>query len=282
MRFQGTGDIMENKGAFTAPQAQAYLERIGCTRPAGATQGALDELVYAHQCSIPFETIDMHQCTEAPDLDPGHVFDKIVTQHRGGYCYELNALFERLLVSLGFAARPCLCRAVCGQIEKDPINHRGILVAIDGREVFADVGFGGPLPCASVNLSNGQEQVIRGERFTTNKLDDYWWAIDRVTQAKKDLYGIEGPSRVQTEIEFCLATVTDKDFDSLNLSCSQPGMEFHDHRIANLRTKDGYYGIWDDTLTVRANGERTRTPLPDEAAFADALETYFGFRPYGT
>lgn len=270
---------MSNAEALTMQQTEAYLNRIGCAKPAEATRAVLDELIYAHQCSIPFETIDMYQCTKAPDLKLARVFDKIVTRHRGGYCYELNALFEQLLTSLGFNARPCLCRAVCGQTEKDPINHRGILVAIDGCEVFTDVGFGGPLPCGSVSLADGAQQVIRGEHFTARKLDVYWWAIDRVTQARRDLYGIEGPSRTQTEIEFCLATVQDGDFASLNLACSQPGTEFHDHRIANLRTTEGYCGIWDDTLTIRTNGERTRMHLPDEAAFSDALETYFGFRP---
>ena len=79
---------------------------------------------------------------------------------------------------------------------------------------------------------------------------DSWWAVDRVTGAKKDLYGIEGPSRMQTELELCLATVSDKDFDALNLACSRPGTEFHDHRIANLRTPNGYFAIWDDVLTA--------------------------------
>ena len=105
--------------------------------------------------------------------------------------------------------------------------------------------------------------------------------MDRVTGAKKDLYGIEGPSRMQTELELCLATVMDRDFDALNLACSRPGTEFHDHRIANLRTPNGYFAIWDDMLTVRKDGKKERIPLPDEAAFADACEQYFGFRPHG-
>ena len=143
------------------------------------------------------------------------------------------------------------------------------------------MGFGGPLPSASLSLVDGQEQIIRGESFTARRIDAYWWAVDRVTGAKKDLYGIEGPSHMQTELELCLATVSDKDFDALNLACSRPGTEFHDHRIANLRTPNGYFAIWDDVLTVRKDGKKERIPLPDEAAFADACEQYFGFRPHG-
>lgn len=270
---------MQPTNVLCAEKVDTYLARLSCPRPTAPTREALDELIYAHQCSIPFETIDMHHCTQPPNLNPDRVFDKLVTQRRGGYCFELNSLFESLLASLHFDARPCLCRAVCGCAERDPINHRGILVRFGDDEVLADVGFGGPLPSASLALKDGQQQVIRGESFTARKLDEMWWAVDRITQAKKDLYGIEGPSRTQTELEFCLATVYDKDFDALNLACSQPGMEFYEHRIANLRTPDGYFGIWDSTLTVRKNGQKEKTHLVDEVAFADALETYFGFRP---
>ena len=262
---------MEGEFALGAQRTRAYLARLGLERPERPTREALDELVYAHQC----------RCTEPPDLEPARVFDKLVAQRRGGYCFELNALFEALLASLGYRVRPCLCRAVCGAKVKDPINHRAVLVELDGKEVLVDVGFGGPLPSASLSLADGQEQIIRGESFTARRIDAYWWAVDRVTGAKKDLYGIEGPSRMQTELELCLATVMDRDFDALNLACSRPGTEFHDHRIANLRTPNGYFAIWDDMLTVRKDGKKERIPLPDEAAFADACEQYFGFRPHG-
>ena len=143
---------MEGEFALGAQRTRAYLARLGLERPERPTREALDELVYAHQCSIPFETIDMYRCTEPPDLEPARVFDKLVAQRRGGYCFELNALFEALLASLGYRVRPCLCRAVCGAKVKDPINHRAVLVELDGKEVLVDVGFGGPLPSASLSL----------------------------------------------------------------------------------------------------------------------------------
>ena len=103
---------MESEFVLGAQETRAYLARLGLERPERPTREALDDLVYAHQCSIPFETIDMYRCTEPPDLEPAHVFDKLVTQRRGGYCFELNTLFEALLASLGYQVRPCLCRAV--------------------------------------------------------------------------------------------------------------------------------------------------------------------------
>ena len=53
-------------------------------------------------------------------------------KRRGGYCFELNKLFEALLVALGYDARPCLARSADVPGQRDPINHRGLLVSVEG------------------------------------------------------------------------------------------------------------------------------------------------------
>ena len=273
---------MEGEFALGAQRTRAYLARLGLERPERPTREALDELVYAHQCSIPFETIDMYRCTEPPDLEPARVFDKLVAQRRGGYCFELNALFEALLASLGYRVRPCLCRAVCGAKVKDPINHRAVLVELDGKEVLVDVGFGGPLPSASLSLADGQEQIIRGESFTARRIDAYWWAVDRVTGRKKDLYGIEGPVSHADR-----AGAVPGNRDGQGLRRAQPCLLPSGHGVPRPPHSEPAHAerllspIWDDMLTVRKDGKKERIPLPDEAAFADACEQYFGFRPHG-
>ena len=46
-----------------------------------------------------------------------------------------------------------------------PMGARAVLVELGSEEVLVDVGFGGPLPSASLSLVDGQEQIIRGESF---------------------------------------------------------------------------------------------------------------------
>ena len=256
-----------------------YLSRLQFRAQPLVDRQTLDELIYLHQCSIPFETIDMHLCTEPPALDKEHVFNKLITQKRGGYCFELNLLFEMLLNSLGFVARPCLCRAVRGREGRMPINHRGILVELDESTLFADVGFGGPMAAGSLSLKETQEQIVRDETYSMRSIDDSWWALERVTQAQGDLYGDEGPSRKQVELELCMAAVEDLDFEALNLFFSRPGTLFHDVVIANLRTATGYYGLRENTLTQRENGESTKVELSGEKEFSDAVLQHFGFLP---
>ena len=115
-----------------------YLARIGWEGDAPVTRKTLDGLVYAHQCSVPFETADLVALGGTPSLEMGDLYQKIVVDRHGGFCFELNKMFELLLRSVGFEVRPCLSRAVRGREGRMPINHRGTLVSLDGELLSVD------------------------------------------------------------------------------------------------------------------------------------------------
>lgn len=50
---------------------QRYLERIGFDRDPRRDKETLDELVYRHQCSVPFETVTLHRSGKTPPSIPG-------------------------------------------------------------------------------------------------------------------------------------------------------------------------------------------------------------------
>lgn len=261
---------------LTKDQTQLYLKRLGITNTPDPTKENLDALIYAHQTKIPFETIGVHRCTATPDLSIEHLFQKIIENNNGGYCFELNKLFENLLTSLGYNARPALSRAVRGREGRMPINHRGILVDLDKGLFFADVGFGGPMPAGALQIDTDEEQNICDETFITESTDHGWWNIDRITKAANDYHDDGIPARRQTELELCSAIVEDIDFDSLNLFCSQPGTLFRDHEVVNLRTDNGYKGYKDGVLTIRENGQKTVIELDSKEDRERALKEHFG------
>ena len=261
---------------LTADQTRAYLDRIGIEGAPEPTRAALDELVRRHQMSVPFETVGLHRSGAPPELGLDQLFDKVVAQRRGGYCFELNKLFHALLRALGFDARPCLCRAVRGREGRMPINHRGTIVALDEGLLSADVGFGGPMPAGAILLASGDDQVIAGEAYAAAPGDHSWWRIERITQAGADLYDDEVPVRRQVELELCLAAVEEVDFDALNRFFSQPGTLFREHEIVNLRTPGGYLGLEDAVLTIREGGQKTVVELAGARAVDDALRERFG------
>ena len=260
---------------LTQTQQRQYLERLGIPEAKAPTPEFLDELVYAHQTHVPFETLGVHRRDDVPDLDLDSLFTKVVLENKGGYCFELNKLFEALLVSLGFDAYPVLSRAVRGREGRMPINHRGMLVDFDDGIRSADVGFGGPMPAGSILLDTETEQSVRGETYITKDLGNGWWSIDRITQAGQDLHDDNLPARRQTELELCTTPVEDLDFGALNLFCAQPGTLFRDHDVINLRTEHGYKGYKDGVLTIRENGAKTVQEL-NEAETAATLKEHFG------
>lgn len=263
---------------LTDAQIDAYFKRIGFEGRVTNSKHTLDELVLAHQCTIPFETVTLHRRGGGPRLETEFIFEKVVERELGGYCFELNKLFEELLASLGFEVRPALSRAVRGRGGRMPINHRGIIAYADEGACSVDVGFGGPMPAGALLLSHGLEQEIFGETYTPRETENSWWKIERLTQAAGDNYDDDKPVRRQVELELCTAAVEDIDFSALNLYFSQPGTLFHDHEIVNLRTRSGYVGFKDGVLTVREDGRKTVSEIDDPQKVNETLARCFGLR----
>jgi N-hydroxyarylamine O-acetyltransferase len=72
-----------------------YLKRIDYSGSLGLTAEVLNGLHYAHLLAVPFENLDIH-LGHPILLNEDQLFDKIVTQRRGGFCYELNESFTAL------------------------------------------------------------------------------------------------------------------------------------------------------------------------------------------
>jgi N-hydroxyarylamine O-acetyltransferase len=133
-------------------QLAAYLERIGHRWNVRPDLETLRSLHRAHLEAIPFEALDV-QLGRQPSLDPDAIFDKLVGQRRGGWCYEMNGLFGRVIEHIGFE----VTRVACGVMrhfggEERMGTHLALLVRLDGEDWLADVGFGSslvePIPLA--------------------------------------------------------------------------------------------------------------------------------------
>lgn len=256
-------------------QVEGYLHRLGIfERPEPCTE-ALDYLVFLHQKTIPFETYTVNVLGEVPSLALECLYRKIVAQRKGGYCFELNKLFEALLAGLGFEARPVLCRAV-ERTGRSPINHRGIVVSLGGLDYFVDVGYGGPMPAGALLLRHEATQEIQGDVFIPRQVDGSWWAVDRITKSKADFFDDDIPARRQTELELCMVEVEDFDFNLLNIALSQQGDIFRDNLLANLRTENGYRALVDFTFTIREDGRKTVKELMSADEQVAVLRDYFG------
>ena len=75
---------------------EAYLKRINYTGSLAVTPETLRELQLAHLKTVPFENLSIHS-GEPIVLEAEALFEKIVEQRRGGFCYECNGAFAGLL-----------------------------------------------------------------------------------------------------------------------------------------------------------------------------------------
>jgi N-hydroxyarylamine O-acetyltransferase len=143
---------------LSVQQLDRYCARVAYHGPRDATLSTLRALHRAHLLAIPYENLDIHLGLEVT-LDPAAMFTKLVDEGRGGWCYEMNGVFGRVLETLGFDVRylsGAVGRATSGWRAQG--NHLVLLVRLD-RLWIADVGFGDgfltPLPLEPGTYSQG-------------------------------------------------------------------------------------------------------------------------------
>ena len=152
------------------PDPEKYLERIGLAgEKPEPTAKWLDRLVVEQLYHIPFDDLDVFADGAWPSLAVEDMFDKIIVRKRGGYCYELNSLFKALLLSLGYEAYTVIVHLMGDRDYIGIPSHCAIVVRIDGKKYFLDVGYGGRVPNGAVafdgELHHGY-RIGRQEMYT--------------------------------------------------------------------------------------------------------------------
>lgn len=249
------------------PDCAAYAQRIGMEWPLTPDLPTLDRIVFQHQCTVPFENLEAYAQQRTPSLEIPVLYDKVVRQKRGGYCFELNALLCAFLQGAGYDAWSVSCRILRGKDFIPPMLHRGVLVRLDGKLYYCDVGYGGPQPAGAVPL--GERREIRGEVFLSEKREGDWWGLDRIT------------SQGQREkvFEFWTMPLPASYFVPYNFYCANsPDSVFTQKRMLNLRTEWGSLALTEDTLTERRDGETLTIRAESREALQQMALDRFGLQ----
>lgn len=249
------------------PDVGAYLARIGIGEAGAPSAAFLDELVLAHQTHVPFENLDIFEKGLVPSLGIASLFEKVVARNRGGYCFELNALFAALLKQLGYDVRPCMGRVLLHPDPHPLIRHRSNFVTIDHARYLVDVGFGGPMPPFALRVEDGFKRMDGSHVFGVRRHDEFWWDVTYAST--------EGAER--TVLSVCDLPVGEEDFVPLSFFQAKPSDSvFRLNRMANIRTADGARNLRNSTYTEFRDGEKAVTEIEDEGEIARILQTVFG------
>lgn len=214
---------MEYSEKLSTLQVQAYLKRLEIQESIIPDLTALNVLLFAQLTHIPFDSLDVWATGACPSLKLDDIYNKIVVNHRGGYCFELNSLFRSLLNSLGFAAYQAIAYILNPDGTQQPPAHNVILCELAGKKYFCDVGYGGPVPYVALELKEGIQSG-----FELIRCKDTWY-VYRVT---------DSGSRPLTAFRDIPATMND--LIPLNFYISQrPDIHFRHVIHLSRRNPDG-------------------------------------------
>lgn len=261
------------QSAPTPVDLPAYLARIGYAGPLAPTLEVLTALQAAHVAAIPFEAIDV-LVGEGVDLDPAAIDAKLIGARRGGYCFEQNGLFLRVLTALGFEATGLIARVrwmLPDDAPPTPRTHQLTRVTIGGAAWLVDVGFGSAVPAAPLRLGVEGAQATAHEPCRIVDADGGWRVEAGIGDGWVPLYVVDPAPAVPI------------DYEVGNWYTSQhPASHFRHQLIAARTTADARHALRDNRLTIRhRDGTLDQRYLTADAIEA-ALASTFGLtvRPH--
>jgi N-hydroxyarylamine O-acetyltransferase len=242
-----------------------YLKRIDYSGSLGLTAEVLNGLHYAHLLTVPFENLDIH-LGKPILLNEAQLFEKIVTQRRGGFCYELNGLFAALLRELGFDL-DLLSARVCENGEYGPEYDHLVLRVRLKDDWLVDVGFGDSFN-KPLRLFESGDQVRSGVSYRVERGSSDW-----------KLLRMDDPGKWRCSYCFSLLPRQLSDFKELcHYHQTSPKSSFTQKRLCTRATPEGRITLSDSRLIITTNDHRREKTLVDEKAYLSALGNHFGIR----
>ncbi len=240
---------------------EQYLQRIHYSGETAPTYAVLCDLQRQHLYHIPFENFAIHDKVPV-NLDTAALFKKIVTERRGGFCYELNGLFYALLKQLGFDVRLVSAQVYNGNDYGPPFDHAAMVVVLDNKRYLSDVGFG-EFVLHPLEIDCDVVQVDACGDFTVTQADNVYYVAKKDASGDKPIY------------QFSLQSVSIDDFSEMcDYHQHSPDSHFTQKRLISLATPNGRVTLSGKTLIKRSNGKSTEETLTD-AAYRQALKRYF-------
>ena len=124
---------------LTRDEIRKYLDRLEYDKIPAPDLETLHALQWAHLTHVPYENIDALLGIPI-SLKPDDLYRKIVLEHRGGWCFELQGAYGYLLQSLGFAVMQYAARFMDEPGVVQMRRHRILVVDFNGRRYLTDVG----------------------------------------------------------------------------------------------------------------------------------------------
>jgi len=244
-----------------------YLKRLKYSKPARADLETLRGLQLAHLQNIPFENLDIGLGRKI-ELNESALWDKVITQKRGGFCYELNGLFARLLQQIGFEVTYLNARDYHEGIDTFGIDfdHLALMVTMPNKSTrwLTDVGFGDTFT-QPLNIDDSPEQVqgLRGYLVEPFRNGYQIWQRN-----------YDGSRERQYFFDLSSHHFPDEYLETCQYHQTSPKSIFTQNRIISRLTEDGRVSLDNDKLIITSNGKRSTQEVKEDER-TSLLKKYF-------
>lgn len=201
---------------------------------------------------IPFENLDVMDKTTKP-LSLETITEKLLTNRRGGLCYEINTLLFEVLRENHLNVK--LISAVIYEetrqaFSKTGYTHTVILLEDQGHAYLIDAGFGNNIPLIPVPLdgqvvssTNGEYKIIDDELYMKRSYRDEQFKL---------AYRFKRESITWDQLRISQQIIEQSE-DSM----------FNKRALLTKCTEDGTVTLSENNLVIMKNGEKKNRVLTD-------------------
>ena len=255
---------------FTSEQLTKIFARIGLTYTPGipCDFDTMAAVQLGFQYTVPYENLDIIRGVPL-SLDYNDLYEKIVTNHRGGYCFEINGFLGEVYRSLGYTVTEYMARYLRGETEIPMRRHRVLgVTCADGSTYICDAGIGQSAFRVPLKMEEGAVSEQYGETYRVTKDDFYGWVIsDFHKGAWRAFYGFtEEP---QLNIDYVMPSFW----------CEHaPESPFTSAEMFSVKTPTGRITL-DSNIFHIFDGDTVTEKYLSEEEVKEAYTKYFGL-PY--
>ena len=245
-----------------------YLQRIQVNKTENLCYSFLSKLQEQHLLTVPFENLDIHQ-GEKILLEENRIYEKIVGNQRGGFCYELNGLFCWLLRSLDFSVSMVSSKVYrsAEDMFTPEFDHMVLLVNLE-KAYLVDVGFGDTFR-NPIALPDGIVEDISG----TYRVQSFGSASDTYILQKQENNCWQHVYRFTTHPRAI------SDFEEMcTFHQTSPESHFTQEIICTMATKNGRVSLSDDFLIITDVSSKKKTKVVSDKDFKHKLMDHFGIQ----
>ena len=254
---------------------ERYLERLSIEALPHPDLAGLTLLQHHHMLEIPFENLDV-LLGRPIILDENRLYEKIVSDRRGGFCYELNGLFASLLRRLGFGVQQLSAGVYHPEQEVfgPEYDHMALLVSLEAsqgnwsEQYLVDVGFGDSF-LAPIPFSKGIGKDPSGDyRLRRLRGSEGQFVLER--------------RRAENWIPQYRFNLQPQELAAFEKRChfhqTSPASSFTQKALVTRVSPQGRVSLTRNHLTLSLSGNsKKKTPVHDVQEFERLLKRYFGF-----